>query len=139
MQASFIQHAARVLLGIFLLLAGIGHLTWARGEFLAQVPKWLPIEADLVVLISGFVEIGLGFALLFFKTRRLQVGWAAAIFFLLIFPGNIAQYINKIDAFGLNTDTTRLIRLFFQPVLILWALWCTGALRKKINTSQTSS
>lgn len=139
MQASFIQHAARVLLGIFLLFAGIGHLTWARGEFLAQVPKWLPLEPDLVVLLSGFVEIGLGLALLFLKSRRLQVGWAAAIFFLLIFPGNISQYINKIDAFGLNTDTTRLIRLFFQPVLILWALWCTGALRKKTNTSQASS
>ncbi|WP_290798676.1 DoxX family protein [Flavihumibacter sp. UBA7668] len=135
MQASFIQHAARVLLGIFLLLAGIGHLTWARGEFLAQVPKWLPLEPDLVVVVSGFIEIGLGLALLLMKARRRQVGWAAAIFFLLIFPGNISQYLNKIDAFGLNTDSTRLIRLFFQPVLIIWALWCTGALRKKKTSS----
>lgn len=139
MQTSFIQHAARVLLGIFLLLAGIGHLTWARGEFLAQVPNWLPLEPDLVVVVSGFIEIGLGLALLLIKSQRRQVGWAAAIFFLLIFPGNISQYLNKIDAFGLNTDNTRLIRLFFQPVLILWALWCTGALRKKANASELSS
>ncbi|KYP14461.1 DoxX family membrane protein [Flavihumibacter sp. CACIAM 22H1] len=130
MQASFIQHAARVLLGLFLLLAGIGHLTWARNEFLAQVPQWLPLDPDLVVLLSGFVEIGLGLALLVFKSRRKQVGWAVAIFFLLIFPGNLSQYIHKIDAFGLNNDTTRLLRLFFQPVLILWALWCTGAVQK---------
>ncbi|GAB2674231.1 membrane protein [Flavihumibacter cheonanensis] len=133
MQLSLLHHAARWLLGIFLLLAGIGHLTWARTEFQAQVPRWLPLEADLVVVLSGFVEIGLGLALLLLKSRRQQVGWAAALFFLLIFPGNIAQYINKVDAFGLNSDTTRLIRLFFQPVLIVWALWCTGALagRKK--------
>jgi uncharacterized membrane protein len=133
MQLNFIHHAARWLLAIFLLFAGIGHLTWARTEFLAQVPEWLPLEADLVVVISGFVEIGLGLALLVFKSYRQQVGWIAAIFFLLIFPGNISQYINKVDAFGLNSDTTRLIRLFFQPVLIIWALWCTGAItgRKK--------
>ena len=133
MQLSLLQHAARWLLGIFLLLAGIGHLTWARAEFQAQVPRWLPLEADLVVLLSGFVEIGLGLALLLLKSRRQQVGWALALFFLLIFPGNISQYMNKVDAFGLNSDTTRLIRLFFQPVLMVWALWCTGALtgRKK--------
>jgi uncharacterized membrane protein len=133
MQLNFIHHAARWLLAIFLLFAGIGHLTWARTEFQAQVPGWLPLEADLVVVVSGFVEIGLGLALLVLKSYRQQVGWIAAIFFLLIFPGNISQYINKVDAFGLNSDTTRLIRLFFQPVLILWALWCTGAItgRKK--------
>lgn len=133
MQLNFIHHAARWLLAIFLLFAGIGHLTWARTEFQAQVPGWLPLEADLVVVVSGFVEIGLGLALLVLKTYRQQVGWVTALFFLLVFPGNIAQYINKVDAFGLNSDTTRLIRLFFQPVLIIWALWCTGALtgRKK--------
>ena len=131
MQLNFIHHAARWLLGTFLLLAGIGHLTWARAEFQAQVPRWLPLETDLVVVLSGFVEIGLGLALLLLKSRRQQVGWAVAVFFLLIFPGNISQYINKVDAFGLNSDTTRLIRLFFQPVLIVWALWCTGALTRR--------
>lgn len=131
MQLNFIHHAARWLLGTFLLLAGIGHLTWARAEFQAQVPRWLPLETDLVVVLSGFVEIGMGLALLLLKSRREQVGWAVAVFFLLIFPGNISQYINKVDAFGLNSDTTRLIRLFFQPVLIVWALWCTGALTRR--------
>ena len=131
MQLNFIHHAARWLLGTFLLLAGIGHLTWARAEFQAQVPRWLPLETDLVVVLSGFVEIGMGLALLLLKSRRQQVGWAVAVFFLLILPGNISQYINKVDAFGLNSDTTRLIRLFFQPVLIVWALWCTGALTRR--------
>ena len=56
-------------------------------------------------------------------------GLATAIFFILIFPGNVWQYIDGIDAFGLDTDTERLVRLFFQPVLVLWALWSTDSLK----------
>lgn len=122
-----LQTVFRILLGLNLLLAGIGHLTWARTEFLAQVPPWLPLDSDLVVVLSGIVEIGLGCALIFLSRHRVRVGWVVALFFVLIFPGNISQYVNQVDAFGLNSDTSRLIRLFFQPVLIAWALWSTGA------------
>jgi uncharacterized membrane protein len=122
-----LQTVFRILLGLNLLLAGIGHLTWARTEFVAQVPPWLPLDSDLVVVLSGIVEIGLGSALVFLSRHRVLVGWVVALFFVLIFPGNISQYVNQVDAFGLNSDTARLIRLFFQPVLIAWALWSTGA------------
>ena len=119
-------------LGAFLLSAGISHLGSNRTEFLAQVPTWLPLNADFVVVASGLVEITLGTLLittaLVFKKYRRQVGLITAIFFILIFPGNINQYINQIDAFGLDTDTKRLIRLFFQPPLVLWALWSSGAI-----------
>lgn len=119
----------RILLGLNLLFAGISHLTFARLEFVAQVPNWVPLSDDLVVLLSGIVEISLGFALVFLPKWKAFTGWIVAIFFVLIFPGNIAQYINQIDAFGLDTDRARLIRLFFQPVLVLWALWSTGAFK----------
>jgi uncharacterized membrane protein len=118
---------ARIWLGASLLLAGAGHLTWARTEFLAQVPKWLPLDGDFVVLASGVVELVLGAALLFARRLRPQVGWAAAAFFVAVFPGNISQYVHGISAFGLDTDRARFIRLFFQPVLIACALWSTGA------------
>lgn len=118
---------ARILLGLFLLFAGIGHLTFSRTEFLAQVPPWVPMEPDLVVILSGIVEITLGLSLLFIRKRRKEVGWIVALFFVAIFPGNISQYMNGIDAFGLNNDKARLMRLFFQPVLIMWALWSTRA------------
>ena len=124
-----VQAVFRILLGAFLCFAGIGHLTVARTEFLAQVPPWLPLDADLVVVLSGFVEIALGLALIFWVKRRVLAGLAAAVFFILIFPGNISQYVNRIDAFGLNTDQARFIRLLFQPVLVLWALWSTHAWR----------
>lgn len=121
------QTIVRVLLGSFLLFAGISHLSFNRAEFLAQVPPWVPMDPDLVVILSGIVEILLGASLLFLSSKRVQVGWVAALFFVLIFPGNISQYINGIDAFGLDTDRARFIRLFFQPVLIFMAIWSTGA------------
>jgi uncharacterized membrane protein len=123
----------RFLLGLNLLFAGISHLTFARLEFVAQVPNWVPLSDDLVVLLSGIVEISLGLALVFLPKWKALTGWIVAIFFVLIFPGNIAQYVNQIDAFGLDTDRARLIRLFMQPVLVLWALWSTGAFKAYLN------
>ena len=124
---------AQVALGAFLLSAGISHLDSNRTEFLAQVPTWLPLDADFVVVASGIVEITLGTLLittvLVFKKYCQIIGLLTAIFFILIFPGNINQYVNQIDAFGLDTDTKRLIRLFFQPPLVLWALWSSGAFK----------
>lgn len=120
---------ARLLLGAFLLLAGTGHLTFQRAEFLAQVPRWLPLDADFVVLASGVVELLLGAALLLLGRWRVPVGLVVAAFFVAVFPGNLNQYLHGLSAFGLDTDRARLIRLFFQPVLVLWALWSTGAWR----------
>lgn len=117
----------RLLLAASLIFAGIGHLSFSRVEFQAQVPDWVPVSKDLTVLLSGVVEILMGAALLFIKKYRAEVGWIAAVFFILVFPGNVHQYTAHIDAFGLDTDNKRLIRLFFQPVLVMWALWSTGS------------
>jgi len=120
----------RVLLGGFLAYAGTSHLTCAREEFQAQVPSWVPVGADAVVLGSGVVEIALGTALVVAPRRfRPWVGAAAAAFFVAVFPGNIAQYVEGNDGFGLDTDAKRLARLPFQAVLVVWALWSTGAWR----------
>lgn len=118
-------------LGIFLTSAGYSHLTVNRLAFQAQVPTWLPFDPDFVVLASGVVEILLGLSLLTLWRFRASVGLVAALFFVAIFPGNINQFVNRIDAFGLNTDTARGVRLLFQPVLVLWALWSTGAIRSQ--------
>ena len=126
---NLIRNAARILLGAALVFAGTGHLTFARSEFTSQVPPWLPLDPDFVVLASGVVEIALGCALILLKSRRKAVGALTALFFIAIFPGNIAQFLEHRDAFGLNTDQARAIRLLFQPLLVLWALWSTGAIR----------
>lgn len=117
--------------------AGFSHLTFNRLEFVAQVPTWIqfsPEFTDFVVLASGVVEMILGIGMLFLYKYKGAVGILLALFYIAIFPGNLNQYFNHIDAFGLNTDSARLIRLFFQPVLIFLALWSTGGYAKLKNS-----
>ena len=124
-----VQKAGQVLLGLALAYAGFTHLTSSRLEFQAQVPTVFKDYADFVVLASGIVEIVLGLSLLGLWRYRVQLGLIVAAFFVAVFPGNISQYINQVDAFGLDSDRARLTRLFFQTVLVIWALWSTGAWR----------
>ncbi|GAA4889436.1 hypothetical protein [Actinomycetospora straminea] len=136
-----LRTVARVVLGLALIGAGTAHLTVARVAFRAQVPSWFPADADVVVVVSGVVEILLGLALLVFARRRVVVGLVVAAFFVVIFPGNVAQYLEGRSAFGLDTDRERAVRLLYQPVLVAWALWCTGAwtwLRARVGAAQRS-
>jgi uncharacterized membrane protein len=127
----YVKVLLQIGLGFGLLSAGISHLTTARAEFRAQVPTWLPLDADFVVIASGIVEIslGLGLLILWKQLPRKLIGLAAALFFIAIFPGNLSQWINGISAFGLDTDQARFTRLFFQPVLVGWALISTNGYR----------
>jgi len=127
MKDETIKKAARILLGANLIFAGISHLTFARKDFRAQVPDWVPLPIDDTVVYSGIAEIALGSALILTpKKHEEKAGQVAAAFFTAVFPGNISQYINKRPAFGLDTDNKRLVRLFFQPVQVYWALKSTG-------------
>ncbi|MCD9623919.1 DoxX family protein [Rhabdothermincola salaria] len=119
------------LLGAALLVAGTGHLTFQRDEFQAQVPSWFPADPDVVVLVSGVVELALGVALVtqWRQPRRALVGGVTAAFFVAVFPGNIAQFVEGNDGFGLDTDAERAVRLVFQPLLVAWALVATEAIR----------
>ena len=124
-----VRTLARWLLGAALVFAGVGHLTFARQSFVAQVPQWLPLPVDFVVVASGVVEVLLGLSLLLLGRHRMLVGWVVAAFFVAVFPGNLEQFIRGTDAFGLDSDAARALRLVFQPVLVVWALWSTGAWR----------
>jgi uncharacterized membrane protein len=121
-----VRTAFRLVLAGFMLFAGISHLVSADA-FLGQVPTWLPARTP-IVWVSGVVEIGLGLALALARDEwRRRTGWALALFLVLVFPGNLYQAIAGTDAFGLDTPARRWGRLVAQPVLILWALWCSGA------------
>ncbi len=120
---------ARYALAAVLTCAGFSHLFWARKSFRAQVPSWVPGDTDTIVLWSGLVEIGLGASLAFIRSKR--IGWLVGAFFVAVFPGNISQWLGHKDAFGLTTDTRRFVRLFLQPVLVLWAVWCTAEPHKQ--------
>ena len=137
------KNIAQLGLGVFLFFAGNSHLYSNRKEFEAQVPTWLPLDPEFVVVASGLVEMALGLLLFItvfeFKKYRAVIGLITAIFFILIFPGNINQYVNQIDAFGLDTDQKRVIRLLFQPPLIMWALWVSGGVKYFSKFSKKAS
>lgn len=128
--SSVARTIGRVFVGSSLVFAGVSHLTFARDEFQAQVPESLPLDPDVTVVASGAVEIALGSALLLARRRRRLTGVVAALFFLAVFPGNLAQWMHHRDGFGLDTDMKRFVRLFFQPVLIGLALWSTRSSRR---------
>ncbi len=125
------QTVARWALGGLLAFAGVAHLTFGRREFQAQVPPWVPMDPDTVVLASGVVEIALGVGTVALPRQRERMGLVLAAFFVAVFPGNVSQYTHHVDGFGLDTDTKRFVRLLFQPVLVAWALWSTGALPRR--------
>lgn len=123
-----IRSTARVVLGGALILAGLGHLTFARHDFQAQVPDWVGIDKNVVVVVSGLAEITFGSALIVVRRHRALLGLTVGLFFIAVFPGNISQFIDGDDAFGLNSNGDRRNRLFFQPLLVAWAWWSTDAL-----------
>ena len=126
-----LRPTARWFLGVVLGLAGLSHLTFARQEFRAQVPTWFPGNEDVVVIASGVVEVLLGAALILFPRQRVLVGWIVAAFFVAVLPGNISQLVTHTNAFGLDSDRARWLRLPFQPVLVAWALWSTEAWKRR--------
>jgi uncharacterized membrane protein len=119
------QRIGRFVLAAILLVAGIGHFL-NTDAFIAQVPPWMPAPT-IVIYVSGAVEVMLALALVFLPRFRVRVGWIVAVFFIAIFPGNISQFVTQTDAFGLESDSARFIRLLFQPILVILALWSTGA------------
>jgi uncharacterized membrane protein len=125
------QNIARLALGTMLVTAGLSHLTFAREDFQDQVPDWVPVDKDTTVLLSGVAEIALGASIVLLKKEKIKMGIVAASFFAAVFPGNISQYKNHRSAFGLDTDDKRFARLFFQPVLMGWALYGGGVFNKK--------
>lgn len=126
---SSLRAVGRLALGAALTFAGVSHLTFARASFTAQVPDWLPLDADFVVVASGVVEVLLGLSLALLPRWKVPIGWVTAAFFVAVFPGNISQFTTGTDAFGLDSDLARGVRLVFQPLLVVWALWSTGAWR----------
>jgi len=121
------QATVRILLGILLIFIGIGNLTFMRTSFLTQVPNWIPMHPDMVVLLFGVVEIILGASLLFIFEQRTTVGWIVALFLIAVFLGNIAQLANHTYTFGLNSGLLLWLGLPFQTLLIALVMWSTEA------------
>ena len=117
------KNIARIILGGFLCFTGSMHFL-RTDSFIAQVPKFMPWP-EQIIYVSGVIELMLGVLLVSNVRYRRQIGIITAAFFIAIFPGNVSQYLPHSSAFGLDSDLARALRLLFQPLLVLWALWST--------------
>ncbi|MEV4667419.1 DoxX family protein [Microbacterium sp. LWO12-1.2] len=119
---------ARWVLALALGAIGVLHFVGTRG-FRVVVPDWATrvtrLDKNDIVIASGAAEIALAAGLLTLPKERQRVGWATAAFFVAVLPGNIHQWRMRRSTPGLDTDARRFGRLFLQPVLVAWALWCT--------------
>ncbi len=111
-------------------VSGYGHLFLASDEIELLVPTWSPLSPKAMVIVTGYIEIIIGLAFIFIRRKVHLIGWILVVFLILVFPGNLYQYNNDIDALGLNTSGKRLARLFLQPIIILWVLYVSGNLKK---------
>ena len=136
--SSPVRTIARVVLGVFLGYTGFSAFHLRPQGLPRPSAAWIPLNADFVITASGVVEILLAVGLVALTRWRVPVGCVVALFFVLIFPGNISQFVTHSDAFGLDSDLSRGIRLLFQPLFVVWALWCTGAWGPS-DTADTSS
>ena len=106
-------------MAIFYIMVGITHFT-NPNWFVQIVPPMFSYPL-LLVLISGFFEILLGF-FLFFKRTKKMAGWGLICLLIAVFPANIYLAMTNGDAM----NTTPLIawgRLPFQFVFIYLAYW----------------
>ena len=97
----------RVGAGLGMIVAGTGHLTFARQGFQAQVPDWVPVDKDLTVLMSGVVEIAMGAAVIGLPRYRESLGAVLAASLVAVYPGNISQYTGRRNGLGLDRSQAR--------------------------------
>jgi uncharacterized membrane protein len=118
--------AMRGIMAAFYLLAGVAHLT-LTDKFLLIVPDWVPYPRE-VVLATGACEIAGSIALANPRLRRLA-GIMLALYAVCVLPANIKHAVEGIHVPGLpDTWWYHAPRLAFQPVLVWWALFCSGVI-----------
>ena len=108
-----------------MVVAGVAHLV-GPDPFVQHLPGWVP-GRELLVLLTGLIEIGLGFALVGPPARRGATGRVLALYLVAVWPANVYVAVAGVDVDGLPGGRYPWIRLPFQVLFIAWALWSTGA------------
>lgn len=114
----------RWILAALFVAAGIAHLT-APEVLLTITPDWVPL-APQVIFVTGLCELA-GAVALVTRPMRKAAGVALALYTLCVWPANIKQALDHIviphipDSWWYHGP-----RLAFQPVLVWWALFCSG-------------
>lgn len=118
--------AMRWVLAAFYAAAGVAHLVVPE-KLLAITPSWVPFPSQ-VIFITGICEI-LGAVALVTRPLRWWAGIAFALYAVCVWPANFKHAIEGIDLPYIASNWLyHGPRLVFQPVLVWWALYCSGVI-----------
>jgi uncharacterized membrane protein len=128
--ATWRDHARRGLAAA-MVIAGITHFTNVD-PFVQHLPEWVPVR-ELVVYVTGAIEIILGAALMFARARRAALGRLVAVYLIAVFPANIYVAIADVDVTGQPGGVYAWVRLPLQVLFVLWALASTIDARTQLR------
>ncbi|MFI5158684.1 MAG: DoxX family protein [Sphingobacteriales bacterium] len=112
-----------VLLIIGYLLAGMNHFR-IPAFYIGIIPKYLPFPNILNILAELF-EITFALGLIFKPTRK-YAAWGIVLMLIAFIPVHIGMLSGHTEVNGKHVQPVwAWLRLFFQPVLIVWAWWYT--------------
>ncbi len=95
-----------------------------------MIPKFLPYPG-FIVYFTGIIEVILAIGLISHRSRRLS-GILIALFFIAVFPANVVKMMGDIEIQGtFNSPVMSWIRLLFQPIFIVWALYSSQWIKIK--------
>lgn len=116
----------RWLLAAFFCAAGYAHLA-APESLRAITPDWVPF-APQVIFLTGLFEFAASLALVT-RPLRAYAGIALAAYAICVFPANIKHAFQAIDIGQIpSTWWYHGPRLALQPVIVWWALFCSGVI-----------
>jgi uncharacterized membrane protein len=121
----------RLLMAAFYLAAGVVHVARPDG-FMPIVPDWVPFPRQ-TILATGVCEIAGAVGLLTPRWQELA-GIMLALYAVGVWPANFKHAFEHIvvppipDSWWYHAP-----RLAFQPVLVWWALYCSGVVKWPTN------
>lgn len=129
------RRAGRLVLAAAYAAAGALHLG-RPAPFLSVTPTWVP-QPKAVVALTGVAELLGAIGLLQTRSPRLRryAGWGLALYALCVWPANFHHMqidmarsaLGQSHGLGLRYHVPRLLA---QPLIMWWALWASGAVRR---------
>lgn len=119
-----LRQAAAAGLGLLFLFTASGHFI-QTGPMVQMLPEWVPAREGLVYA-TGVLEIAIGLAMFFRRSRRVAAWSAAAVLVLVaFFPANVYAALQHVPMGGHAWGP---VYLLVRTPLQLFILWWIGAM-----------
>jgi uncharacterized membrane protein len=111
--------AGKLAMSVMLVFTALGHFMYPKGMAM-MIPDFIPYK-NIVVLITGFIEIAAAIGLLIPSIQELT-SILLIIFFVLILPANINAAMKNIDYENASKDGPGILYLWFRIPMQLFLI-----------------